>query len=218
MQSPSYFLQNSRPFYRECKTLPTTCPNGRPRYTFTSIGYLDFSSFFVPAQRVLAADLGADWRKNFREFNTTPFASASIGQVHSATLLDGRRVAVKIQFPGVADSIDADISNLKFLLTFSAILPKGLYLDNTLRVMRRELADECNYVREADCGRTFSRLLAGDRHLATPSVIDELCTPRVLTTGMMEGKPLSSSHGLSQETRDHVSISRTTVCFPTELR
>lgn len=136
-----------------------------------------------------------------------PFAAASIGQVHSGTLPDGREVAVKIQFPGVADSIDSDISTLRSLLTFSALLPRGLYLDNTLRVMKRELRQECDYEREAESGRRFARHLAGDPHLAVPEVIDEFSSPRVLTTEMMYGKPLAKSTHLSQETKDHVSSS-----------
>jgi aarF domain-containing kinase len=134
-----------------------------------------------------------------------PFAAASIGQVHKASLPDGRQVAVKVQFPGVAESIDADISTLKGLLALSAVLPKGLYLENTLRVMRRELKDECDYVREAECARRFKALLQADSNIAVPKVIDHLCTAKVLTAEMMQGRPLSKSAHLNQSTKDHVS-------------
>ena len=88
----------------------------------------------------MADNFGAGWREKFAEFGDTPIASASIGQVHAATLHDGTKVAVKIQFPGVADSIDADVNNLTRLFTLN-ILPSGLYVDNILRELRRELKE-----------------------------------------------------------------------------
>jgi aarF domain-containing kinase len=86
-------------------------------------------------QRVLAKSLGSDYAKHFSSFEKTPFAAASIGQVHAARLaLDDSEVAVKIQFPGVKEAIESDLNNLRLLLTASALLPRGLYLENTLKV------------------------------------------------------------------------------------
>ena len=135
-----------------------------------------------------------------------PFASASIGQVHSATLADNQKVAVKVQFPGVADSIDSDISTLKSILSFAALLPPGLFLENTLRVMRRELVEECDYLREAASATEFRTHLANDPYFAVPAITDALTSPRVLTMEMMEGKPLSKTFDFTQEMRDHVSL------------
>ncbi|KIR60187.1 Atypical/ABC1/ABC1-A protein kinase [Cryptococcus bacillisporus CA1873] len=143
--------------------------------------------------KVLREELGADWETSlFAQFERTPIASASIGQVHRATLkTTGQRVAVKIQFPGVASSIESDLSNLSLLLRTSALLPKGLYLQNTIAVMRRELEDECDYIREAAAGKKFAQLLAGDPFFVVPRVVDEATTGKVLTTEWMDGKPLS---------------------------
>lgn len=162
---------------------------------------------------MLAQQLGSDWRASFGSFDMVPFASASIGQVHSATTVDGQKVAVKVQFPGVADSIDSDIANLKLLLTVSALLPKGLFLDNTLRVMRRELAQECDYEREAECARRFSEHLGDDPNYAVPNVMGDLTSSRVLTMEMMKGGPLSSVFKASQGLRDHVSDIRCIASF-----
>lgn len=157
--------------------------------------------------KVLRDELGANWQANlFTQFDRTPIASASIGQVHRAILKDGRQVAVKIQFPGVASSIESDLSNLSLLLRTSALLPKGLYLQNTIAVMRRELEDECDYIREAAAGKKFAHLLAGDTFFVVPQVIDEATTGKVLTTEWMDGKPLSRVKNLSQETRDLASL------------
>jgi aarF domain-containing kinase len=86
-------------------------------------------------QRVLSKAFGPNRASLFSSFEANPFAAASIGQVHAARLAkDGTEVAVKIQFPGVNESIESDLNNLRLLLTASALLPRGLYLENTLKV------------------------------------------------------------------------------------
>lgn len=164
-------------------------------------------SILLISQRVMLSELGSDWSSLFSTFDRTPIASASIGQVHRATLKSGEDVAVKIQFPGIRDSITSDLSYLTPLLASSAILPKGLYLQNTIAVMKRELADECDYTKEAEAGRRFSMFLEGDEYFDTPKIVDEGCTERVLITSWMEGKSLSRMKGMTQETRDKVGQS-----------
>lgn len=92
-------------------------------------------------QKVMSSSLGADWATNFTSFDRLPFAAASIGQVHTATLAPstsptGRpeSVAVKIQFPNIVNSIDSDLGYIKLLLTAGRLLPKGLFLDRTIEV------------------------------------------------------------------------------------
>lgn len=156
-------------------------------------------------EKVLRAELGDAWESLFAAFDRVPVAAASIGQVHRATLADGTPVAVKIQFPGVAGSISSDLANVSLLLRGSAVLPKGLYLQNTIAVARRELEDECDYIREGAAGARFHRLLEGDPVFDVPRVIDEATTGKVLTTEWMGGRPLSKMRGMSQEQRDLVS-------------
>lgn len=169
----------------------------------------------------MAAELGPDWESKFKTFSAVPIASASIGQVHVGTIAsaDGSndiKVAVKVQFPGVASSIASDLSNLGLLLRSSALLPKGLFLGNTMKVMKGELEDECDYVREAECARRFRDLLEkdGERGLfKVPKVVDELSTASVLTMEFMEGKPISQIKGLSQEMRNKVCLFGFCFCF-----
>jgi aarF domain-containing kinase len=94
-------------------------------------------------QRVMASSLGSSWRSSFADFNPIPFAAASIGQVHQAVLAasvspTGRpaRVAVKVQFPNIAESLASDLSYIRILLTAGRLLPRGLFLDKTLAVRR----------------------------------------------------------------------------------
>ena len=91
----------------------------------------------------LVSELGEKWRDNFIDFNVVPIAAASIGQVHKATLLDGTEVAIKIQYPGVSDSIDSDLSNLKRVVQMTNLLPPGLFVDNIIQVASVELKAEC---------------------------------------------------------------------------
>ena len=97
----------------------------------------------------MTKNYGSEWQKNFREINLYPFAAASIGQVHEAILTDGTRVALKIQYTGISNSIDSDLDNFKMLVNLLGIFPKGLYLDEVIEVSRTELHWECDYLREA---------------------------------------------------------------------
>ena len=153
-------------------------------------------------------ELGPNWHDNFKNFDPLPLAAASIGQVHSAQLSKPPylQVAIKVQYPGVAASIDSDLNNLKTLVTLSNLLPKGLYLDNTIKVARRELAWETNYVREAECMENFGKLLKDDKDFIVPKVIKEFSTKMVLTSERMMGEPLTNAIYYSQELRDKVSV------------
>lgn len=174
------------------------------------------SAHYMPQwqmEKVMRQDLGTDWRSSFESFSDVPFASASIGQVHAAILsashpspLAGKKVAVKVQFPGVRESIGSDLSNLRWLVTASALLPRGLFLDNTIRVMRRELDDECNYEREREMCKRFGEILNREESgFAVPRVVDDLCSSRVLTCEMMFGRPLTQAGRYSQEKRDRIA-------------
>ena len=102
-------------------------------------------------EQVLKQNLGSDWEtKHFISFNKKPFAAASIGQVHKAQLKDGTWVAMKIQYPGVAESVDSDLNNLKMLIDYTGAFPKNLFLDDFIDVTRIELKEECDYIQEAE--------------------------------------------------------------------
>lgn len=122
---------------------------------------------------MLVEEFGEDWREKFSEFDDTPFAAASIGQVHWGRLRDGREVAVKIQYPGVAKGIESDIDNLVGIIKVWDMFPKGMFLDNLIRVAKRELAWEVDYVREAECTRKFRELLKPYPEYYVPEVIGE---------------------------------------------
>ncbi|PAA56661.1 hypothetical protein BOX15_Mlig011779g1 [Macrostomum lignano] len=175
------------------------------------------SADFMPTQqthRVLGSELGSDWRQKFAEFNDKPFAAASIGQVHYGRLSDGQEVAVKVQYPGVADSIESDIENLMHLLRVWQILPAGLYADSAIAVARRELAWECDYQREAECSERFRKLLSDCQHLSVPRVLPDLSTRRVLTTDFVSGLQLDECiHLADQAERDWLGSTLLSLCL-----
>ncbi|XP_011618607.2 atypical kinase COQ8B, mitochondrial isoform X2 [Takifugu rubripes] len=174
------------------------------------------SADFMPSwqmKKVLEEDLGPGWQEKLLSFEEKPFAAASIGQVHHGVLKDGREIAVKIQYPGVAESIHSDINNLMSVLKISVILPEGLFADSSLEVLQRELAWECDYKREAECAKRFRCLLEGDDFFQVPEVIDELSGTRVLAMELVQGVPLDRCVDLDQETRNQISFNILQLCL-----
>ncbi|XP_068601981.1 atypical kinase COQ8B, mitochondrial [Brachionichthys hirsutus] len=176
------------------------------------------ADFMPPWQmnKVLEEQLGPGWREKLSSFEDRPFAAASIGQVHRGVLKDGREVALKIQYPGVAESIHSDINNLMSILKMSFVLPEGLFADSSLEVLQRELAWECDYRREAECAKRFRSLLEGHDFFEVPEVIDELSASGVLTMELVQGVPLDHCVNLDQEARNQISFKILQLCL-TEL-
>ncbi|KAI0255626.1 ABC1-domain-containing protein [Lactifluus subvellereus] len=184
------------------------------------------SAHYMPHRQmesVMASSLGQSWRSSFAEFDPIPFAAASIGQVHSATLAahispTGRpeHVAVKIQFPNIAESVASDLSYIRLLLTAGRLLPRGLFLDKTLTVMKEELADECNYAREAVCMRSFgsAERLGGDARFKVPWVW-EGSTDRVLVMEYVDGMSVGGEavHSLPQADRNEIAARIIELCL-----
>ena len=176
------------------------------------------SADYMPASqrnKVLTANLGSDWQSLFSSFDDMPIAAASIGQVHGAVLAsDGRRVAVKVQYPGVAYSISSDLNNLSILLTASRLLPKGLYLDKTIANARTELAWECDYIREANACKRFAELLADESDtFAVPQIVDEASGAQVLTMERMEGLGVTKAQNLTQGQKDWIGSQILRLCL-----
>ncbi|KAL7124810.1 hypothetical protein ABFS83_14G074000 [Erythranthe nasuta] len=154
--------------------------------------------------QVLDAELGSNWSSNLTSFDYEPMAAASIGQVHRAVTKEGLEVAIKIQYPGVADSIESDIDNVKLLLTYTNLLPEKMYLDNAMKVAKEELSRECDYELEATNQKRFRSLLTNTKGFYVPFVVDNISSKRVLSTELVPGIPIDKVALLSQETRNYV--------------
>ena len=164
----------------------------------------DSAHFMPPAQlkQVLTAEWGVDWRRQFASFDATPIAAASIGQVHRATLPDGRQLAIKVQYPGVAASIDADVDNVATLLRMSGLLPATLDIAPLLAEAKRQLHEEADYRREVGQMRRYRDLLAGDQAFVMPDPVEELSGERVLAMDFIPGSSIETLAQAPRETRD----------------
>lgn len=161
----------------------------------------------------MESQLGNDWRKSFVSFEDLPFAAASIGQVHRATIRndDGsvRHVVVKVQYPGVANSIESDLRNLTMLVKLTGFAPRGLFLENVIRVGRDELKVECNYLNEMANQQAFQKLVAADPMLrenrfVVPDVIEELTREQVIVSDYSPGGTIDKVKHMDQEERNRI--------------
>lgn len=153
-------------------------------------------------EAVLTSEWGAQWRQRLSGFQGTPIAAASIGQVHRGRLPDGREIAIKIQYPGIARSIDADVDNVATLLRVSGLLPRGLDIAPLLDAAKRQLHEEADYLREASMMERYGDLLGNDPAYLVPRPIGALTTARILAMDFIEGEPIEALVAAPQATRD----------------
>jgi predicted unusual protein kinase regulating ubiquinone biosynthesis (AarF/ABC1/UbiB family) len=155
----------------------------------------DDAHFMPPAQlkKVLAAQWHEGWLRDFARFDVRPIAAASIGQVHRAQLRDGRDMAIKVQYPGVARSIDSDVANVGALSRMSGMLPSGFAIDPYLAEAAAQLHEETDYLREAACLNRFRDLLKGAEGVSLPQVYDDWSTGSILSMSFVSGKPIEEA-------------------------
>ncbi len=156
---------------------------------------------------VLTAEWGKDWNKQFKRFEFQPIAAASIGQVHRAETRDGRRLALKVQFPGVRESIDSDIANLAFLSRNFGMMPAGFDPMPMLEEARVQLHQEADYEAEATSLEAYRALLGDDPDFLVPAVHRDLSTSRILAMDFAEGVSIDqlSASNYSRDERNRVA-------------
>jgi len=145
--------------------------------------------------RVLGRAFGKGWQQRFADFDETPIAAASIGQVHRARTRDGRDLALKIQYPGVARSIASDIDNVAALLRLANVLPLGIDVRGVAAEAKRQLQQEADYIAEGRFLQRFATLIADEPDLLVPRVHWDFTTARVMAMDYVEGVPLESMAG-----------------------
>lgn len=167
---------------------------------------------FTQIESQMNKQFGQNWRDIFQNFEEKPFAAASIGQVHRA-IVDGQEVAVKIQYPGVAQSIDSDVKNLKMVLPLLN-LPESLFPETAIDMAREELHDEVNYLREAECQEEMRNYFSEDPVIKIPKVVSSGSSSEILSTEYISNSiNIDKCVELDQETRNFIARHLIRVCL-----
>jgi predicted unusual protein kinase regulating ubiquinone biosynthesis (AarF/ABC1/UbiB family) len=143
-------------------------------------------------KRRMQAELGADWRDRFADFEQTAGAAASLGQVHRATDHDGRKLACKLQYPDMASAVEADLQQLKVVFSIYRRYDRAIDPSNIHAELSERLREELDYRREAKHMRLYGRMLANEPEVFVPEPIDSLCSDRLLTMTWLDGEPILS--------------------------
>jgi predicted unusual protein kinase regulating ubiquinone biosynthesis (AarF/ABC1/UbiB family) len=159
---------------------------------------------FKAIAKVVEQDLGEKLSSVFRDFDPQPIAAASIGQVHRATLLDGQDVAVKVQYPGIAEAIHADMQNLRLGLKLLSAIAPGIDTGEIAGEIRERITEELDYELEAANQRAMARAYRGHPFILVPDVITSLSRERVLVSEYVDGRRFAEAVKKPQAERDRI--------------
>jgi predicted unusual protein kinase regulating ubiquinone biosynthesis (AarF/ABC1/UbiB family) len=154
------------------------------------------------AAGVIEAELGATPDLVFGEWDPLPIAAASIGQVHRAITRDGRAVAVKVQYPGIAEMIAADLGNVSLLRSLLRMAVPSQDVNELIAELRERISEELDYVREAENQRLFADYFDGHPTATVPRIVDELSTARVITSELATGARFAEMMSWPAEEKD----------------
>ena len=180
-----------------------------PREFADALAMLRDSADTMPlsqVKRVLGREYGKGWQNKFIDFDFDPIAAASIGQVHRVVSSDGRDLALKIQYPGVARSINSDVDNMAMLMRLINLLPVEIDISGIVKEAKRQLHQEADYIVEAQYLRDYRELVEDEPRFVVPGVHDDLTTKRILAMDYVDGLPLESlgEDDVAQELKDGV--------------
>ena len=163
---------------------------------------------------------GEKWQDDLLYFSFAPIAAASIGQVHKVITMDGRMLAVKVQYPGVKKSIDSDVDNVATLIKLTGLVPKSLDINPLLHEAKAQLHQEADYVREADMLNRYRALVEstdilckGNNAFVIPQTFAPLTTSTVLAMDFIEAQDLDALLNEPQDVRDAVMTALMTLFF-----
>jgi predicted unusual protein kinase regulating ubiquinone biosynthesis (AarF/ABC1/UbiB family) len=154
------------------------------------------------AAGVIAAELGAPPEEVFGQWDPLPIAAASIGQVHRAITADGRAVAVKVQYPGIAETIAADLGNVGLLRSLLRMAAPSQDVTELIEELRERIGEELDYLREAQSQRRFAAYFDGHPTITVPRIVDQLSTARVITSELATGARFAEMLDWPQEEKD----------------
>jgi len=157
-------------------------------------------------KRRMRSELGIDWESKFKNFGHEAAAAASLGQVHRATLLDGRDVACKLQYPDMLSAISADLSQLKLMFSVYETFDNSIITKNIHEELKDRLYEELDYLLEAKRTSLYAHLLKDEAGVSVASVVPEFSTSRLLTSTWMTGEKIMSFKGAKVEDRNTIAL------------
>jgi predicted unusual protein kinase regulating ubiquinone biosynthesis (AarF/ABC1/UbiB family) len=159
---------------------------------------------FRDMKKVIESEFDKPIGKVFAEFDEDPIAAASIGQVYRARLKDGREVAVKVQYPGVAAAVRADMQNLGMIMRLMKRVAPGLDVRAIAREISERIGEELDYELEASNQRSMARIFRGHPFIAIPDVVSSLSRERVMVSEFLEGRGFEEIKDVPQAEQDRV--------------
>jgi predicted unusual protein kinase regulating ubiquinone biosynthesis (AarF/ABC1/UbiB family) len=157
---------------------------------------------FEEMRAVIERDIDAPLDEVFDEFDEDAIAAASIGQVYRARLADGRKVAVKVQYPGVAQAVRSDLQNLGLIMRVAKRIAPGMDAKAMTAEIRERLSDELDYEHEAQSQRAFSRAWRDHPFIVVPDVVTSLCSEHVLVSEWVDGTGFEEVRKMDDDVRD----------------
>ena len=156
-------------------------------------------------RRRMASELGPRWQDHFEEFGRTAAHAASLGQVHRARA-DGRDLALKLQYPDMVSTVQADLKQLRFFLGLYGRYDRAIHTSEVYAELAARLQEELDYERERRTMRMFADMLASTDGVRVPEPVETLCTDRLLTMSWLEGRRLNEFADAPQEVRDQAAL------------
>ncbi len=156
-------------------------------------------------RRRMAAELGADWQSKFESFGRDAAAAASLGQVHRATSLNGKKLACKLQYPEMQSAVEADLQQLKLIFAIHRRMDPVIDTSQIVEEIGARLREELDYEREASHIRLYAHMLKTIPSIIVPEIFAEISTSRLLTMSWLEGRPLLDFKGSSLEPRNSIA-------------
>jgi len=159
-------------------------------------------------KRRMMSELGQDWLEKFNDFEKQCSSAASLGQVHKATSLAGKKLACKLQYPDMQSAIEADLKQLKLAFNLYERTDKAISTKSIHKELSARLAEELDYKREAANLKLYSELLRSEKNVLVPEIYESLSTERLLTMTWLEGEKITNWLGKNpeQKSRNNVAI------------
>ena len=156
-------------------------------------------------KRRMAAELGQDWQKDFKEFDKEATKAASLGQVHKAKLPKGKIVACKLQYPDMQSAVTADLSQLKLVFSIYQSYNKAIKTGEIFKEISQRLTEELDYEREKKLTQIFRIIFSNSSYVHIPETNDQLSTKRLLTMSWLEGKSILNFKNAKKEVRNKIA-------------